>query len=300
MNKNFKFFHNKKKIKVDKNSTTLDLANLPLIDRDDFTNLYSLGTFSSFKQQAIDLNQRGYTRINLDDPGWLNLLDKVNDDIDSVILNNQNYNDSPKDRLQDAWLHYNLESVRSVACHPEILNVLKILFGRDPFPFQTLNFTKGSSQSLHSDASHFHCIPEGYMCGIWVALEDVVEESGPLFYYPCSHRLPYISAKNLNLSVDEINSEKHPQILFEVQWKRYIADSVYKRKQFLAKRGDILIWHANLLHGGSIVRDSSKTRYSQVSHYFFRRCAYTRPFWDCINNISDENKWFIPNDLTHR
>ena len=28
------------------------------------------------------------------------------------------------------------------------------------------------------------------MCGVWVALEDITEDNGPLHYYPGSHRLP--------------------------------------------------------------------------------------------------------------
>ena len=41
---------------------------------------------------------------------------------------------------------------------------------------------------------------------------------------------------------------------------------------------NVLIWHSNLLHGGSSIKDSKATRRSQVTHYFFRNCAYKRPF----------------------
>ena len=60
------------------------------------------------------------------------------------------------------------KEVKEIACHPEILIALKILFGRDPFPFQTLNFPYGSRQHFHSDACHFSSEPKGFMCGIWV------------------------------------------------------------------------------------------------------------------------------------
>ena len=31
------------------------------------------------------------------------------------------------------------------------------------------------------------------MCGVWVALEDVTEGSGPLDYLPGSHKLPVLT-----------------------------------------------------------------------------------------------------------
>jgi ectoine hydroxylase-related dioxygenase (phytanoyl-CoA dioxygenase family) len=35
-----------------------------------------------------------------------------------------------------------------------------------------------------------------------------------------------------------------------------------------AKEGDILIWHANLIHGGSKRNDTQLSRRAMVGHYF--------------------------------
>jgi phytanoyl-CoA hydroxylase len=37
---------------------------------------------------------------------------------------------------------------------------------------------------------------------------------------------------------------------------------------FNAEPGDVLIWHANLVHGGSPHLNKEKTRRSMVMHYF--------------------------------
>ena len=37
----------------------------------------------------------------------------------------------------------------------------------------------------------------------------------------------------------------------------------------LLKKGDFLIWDANLLHGSPMCLDNSRTRLSQVTHYHF-------------------------------
>jgi len=47
-----------------------------------------------------------------------------------------------------------------------------------------------------------------------------------------------------------------------------IAEAGLTVEPYMAKAGDILIWHENLIHGGSVRKDLSVTRKSIVSHYF--------------------------------
>lgn len=48
-------------------------------------------------------------------------------------------------------------------------------------------------------------------------------------------------------------------------------------KTFEARKGQALIWCANLLHGGSPQINGAMTRWSQVTHYFFDDCIYYTP-----------------------
>ena len=163
-----------------------------------------------------------------------------------------------------------------------------------PFPFQTLNFPNGTTQHFHSDAVHFHSLPHGFMCGVWVALEDISAESGPLVYYPGSHRLPYLAARDFGLNQAEVLSESAPQKFFEPYWRKCIAADAYPRCLFEARKGDVLVWHANLLHGGSPVRDKSLSRWSQVTHYYFEGCAYTTPLFQTTDAPDDGPQWRSP------
>jgi ectoine hydroxylase-related dioxygenase (phytanoyl-CoA dioxygenase family) len=90
-------------------------------------------------------------------------------------------------RVQEAWRES--ERAKSLALSPKIMTALEELYGRTPQPFQTLNFNVGSQQLAHSDAFHFNCVPPGYMCGAWVALEDIDMGNGPVMYFPGSHKL---------------------------------------------------------------------------------------------------------------
>ena len=131
------------------------------------------------------------------------------------------------------------------------------------------------------------------MCGVWIALEDIHRDSGCLEYYPSSHiQEPYISAKTIGLKNKDVISQKNPQILFESTWDELIKSKNYKKKLFCPKKGDLLIWHANLLHGGSKIKNQLLTRWSQVSHYYFD-CKCINPFYDTIDRVN--NNLFIRN-----
>jgi len=41
---------------------------------------------------------------------------------------------------------------------------------------------------------------------------------------------------------------------------------------FLGKAGDVLIWHEELVHGGSPIIDMTRTRMSLVTHYWGYSC----------------------------
>ena len=256
----------------------LDLTGQPLIDRSDFQQLLAEGSFGRWSEQAISLHEKGFCLINLSDSTWLDKIDRVVEDLQPLLeddLKLWECGESGPPRLQDGWIDHG--SIRALALEPMVLDLLRHLYGREPFAFQTLNFAVGSEQHFHSDAVHFHSYPHGFMCGVWIALQDVQPESGPLIYFPGSHRLPYLSARSLGLDRDVVMEEQYPQRFFEPSWQQAVNEHAFEKQQFLPKRGDLLIWHANLLHGGEPVQDKSSRRWSQVNHYFFANCLYTTP-----------------------
>jgi hypothetical protein len=182
-------------------------------------------------------------------------------------------------RLQDAWQRH--PAVRQIAAAPKVLEVLRLLYRREPIPFQTLNFATGSQQRTHSDSIHFHSVPERFMCGVWVALEDVHADNGPLHYYPGSHKLPTYDLSILGLQGSTSGSTADMLARHYGRYEDFIAALVAEHglpKQTLhLKKGQALIWSANLLHGGEPIRQPGSTRHSQVTHYYFADCAYYRP-----------------------
>jgi ectoine hydroxylase-related dioxygenase (phytanoyl-CoA dioxygenase family) len=173
-------------------------------------------------------------------------------------------------RIQDAWRIS--ENVRAIARSPKILGLLEDLYGREPLPFQTLNFYVGTQQPAHSDALHFNSMPAGYMCGVWLALEDMDMDNGPLVYYPGSHKLPELMMKDIGAEPLETEYPKYERHIQEL-----IAREGLEPSYGTIKKGQALLWASNLLHGGSPQKDPARTRHSQVTHYFFKDCKYYTP-----------------------
>ncbi len=158
--------------------------------------------------------------------------------------------------------------IKDVTYTPQLINILQFLLGKEVVPFQTLNFVKGSNQRAHSDSIHMTTYPLGFLIAVWIALEDTNENNGPLFYYPGSHQLPYLLNNDFNeMSTDlKLGGKDYPD--YEDVVEEIIQKNHLEKKTFFAKKGDVFIWNANLIHGGSPIKDQSLTRKSMVIHYY--------------------------------
>ncbi len=189
------------------------------------------------------------------------------------------FEEQKTNRIQDAWKE--LDTVKKIATAPRVLEILQMLYRRRPIPFQTLNFSTGSQQRTHSDSIHFNSVPERYLAGVWVALEDVHDGNGPLHYYPGSHKLPFYDLSILGIKGSTSESIEAMLANYYTRYEDFIEEIVqYKKldKTILnIKKGQALIWSANLLHGGEKITLPGSTRYTQVNHFYFENCAYYRP-----------------------
>jgi len=173
-------------------------------------------------------------------------------------------------RIQDAWKF--VKPAHALATNANVLIALGQLFQRRALPFQTLNFPVGTQQKTHSDTIHFNSVPGGFMAGVWVALEDIDEDNGPLQYYPGTHRLPEITMQDIGLEPGY-----HNYVHYEAHIARHAKELGLEPAFGHMPKGHALIWHANLLHGGSRQNNPRRTRHSQVTHYFFEDCQYYTP-----------------------
>jgi hypothetical protein len=225
----------------------------------------SLGAPLLTASQVAQFHERGYLVI---EPG-----------LDTAVLDAAIAGILPRDELKavhhgtrvfNGWK--DCAAIKQIAVAPRVLRMLRQLYGRRPRPFQTLNFPIGTEQRVHSDVIHFNSAPFGFMCGVWVALEDIDRNNGALVYYPGSQKLPVVT-------MDHVAPGPGPEHyhLYEDYIERLVREKQLEPDYAILKKGQALIWSANLLHGGSFHIDKSRTRHSQVTHYFFTGCEYYMP-----------------------
>ena len=169
------------------------LSGVPLVESPFFEEaLAELEWDEPTRAAARHLREHGWAVIDFPDPEIDAVAERIKQSLHSHYDWNhwrtEGWRNNDGLRIQDA--HKFNPDVQRIAANPRVLELLSALYGRRAWPFQTLNFSVGTQQHLHSDSLHFSSVPERFMCGVWVALEDVGPTQGPLVYYSGSHKWP--------------------------------------------------------------------------------------------------------------
>jgi ectoine hydroxylase-related dioxygenase (phytanoyl-CoA dioxygenase family) len=111
------------------------------------------------------------------------------------------------------------------------------------------------------------------MCGVWFALEDVQPDAGPLFYHLGSHKRPVFGMREAGV-VDRPPREGDYETFYVPAFARELET---QPTVALLKKGQALVWTANVAHGGMAIAREGATRRSLVTHYYFENCLYYTP-----------------------
>jgi ectoine hydroxylase-related dioxygenase (phytanoyl-CoA dioxygenase family) len=234
------------------------------------------------KEIATKFNEDGYIVLDLgltDDQieECKAEVDRLNQKEDANIQHSR-YHYSKGKRIFEAWRES--EILKHLALHPKVMDTLRMLYKREPYPFQTITFNYGSNQPLHSDTIHFDSMPHRWLTASWVALEDMTDQNGSLIYVPKSHKLPIFDFYDLKLKCANFDDQFESYAEYEEFIRQLVAVKKLETESLVCKKGQALIWSANLIHGGDIVRDENSTRYSQVTHYYYDECdVYYSPMF---------------------
>lgn len=226
--------------------------------------------FTLEKKQFFD--EEGFYIFNINDD---DLIDQVNADVENLIQTDSvkknskiySYNNAP--RIVESWKFS--ENCRNLSKHPSVFSALAFLYDAQPRPFSTINFIRSTNQPLHSDYVHFGTFPELRLAGTWIALEDINPDSGPLSIVPKSHRLPTFDYQaDLGLQIPKSMGDlKVNYELYESWIVERLANLGLDTYTPPLKKGDCIVWAANLIHGSPNCINNNLSRKSQVTHWDF-------------------------------
>lgn len=238
----------------------------------------------------------GFVIFNIGDD---NLINSVNADVDKLIetgsykTNSAIYSYNKYPRIVESYKFS--ENCKKLALHKSVLSRLNYFYQLGPKAFSTINFLHSTQQPLHSDYVHFGTLPHRMLVGAWVALEDINPDSGPLQIVPKSHKLDLFDYEDVGAEKPKnLNSVKSNYGLYEDYVKRVIKDNKLQAITPSMKKGDCLLWEANMLHGSPTCNNSEITRRAQVTHWTFDNV--TKHFNPSFSNL--RKNFFIERQLT--
>lgn len=124
--------------------------------------------------------------------------------------------------------------------------------------WQNMLFDKSVGTVDHADTWYLDSSPKGLMIAAWIALEDIDPDSGSFFVVPGSHRIP-IAQNDRNVLADHYHYARFI--------KDFISEHGLQRVSPRLRKGDVLFWHPNTIHGSHGQQDASKSRKSVTAHY---------------------------------
>lgn len=187
----------------------------------------------------------------------------------------------------------NANSLR-IALNPRAQEFLRWAFQDDPLLFGSLTFEVGTQQQAHNDSIFFYTEPVHCMAGVWTALEDVPADAGPLFYVPGSHTWESNRSDDVWARFPDLAAQIHAKraagmTIYQMddllatatqRWHEMLHDKIEAsgkpRVPVVIRKGDVVIWHALLVHGGLSRRLRQLSRRSMVVHYVGKNS----PMWD--------------------
>jgi ectoine hydroxylase-related dioxygenase (phytanoyl-CoA dioxygenase family) len=160
--------------------------------------------------------------------------------------------------------HARSRLAREIQFAPRTVRFLSQLFERPPLAFQSLGFQWGTEQPMHQDTAYVVLRSPMEMVGSWVALEDVQVGSGELQYYVGSHRIPeFVWFGRARAKPHELEDDRD-----FLRWVCAQSEALgCPLVPFRPRKGDVLLWHADLVHGGARRERADLTRQSLVTHY---------------------------------
>lgn len=168
--------------------------------------------------------------------------------------------------------YFQVPSLMEICTYSSLHEILKSLIGDDMGVHLNLSGWKSTTRNWHQDGYLNPDSNNDHYLAVWVALNDIHEDSGTFEFVRGSHVLPRITqdATKMMLPEDQRDDPMWPtysESVLTPMFEDILDKGNLKKEKFLAKRGDVLIWHSRLMHRGTIPNNPNLWREAVILHY---------------------------------
>lgn len=222
------------------------------------------------------IDQDGFVPRNLYEKSWsedgvLYLPKILPDSLVDAYCEVRSKLDSPGGwRSPTPYVH--IKEMRDLALHTPVVEAMEDLLGEPVGLHLCLTGWVTTERDWHQDTFlNPEYVGNRYIAA-WFALDDINPDSGPFQFVPGSHRWPVIRRHRV---FQYLTSQEQLDEGWPTHTQKWVAnacmDEIVKRNQevvtYTPSKGDVLLWHSNLVHRGSPANKPGMVRKSLIAHY---------------------------------
>lgn len=169
--------------------------------------------------------------------------------------------------------YMHVQACRDLTAYGPLNEVMEFLIGEPMGVHLNLSGWRSTQRNWHQDGYLNPDTNADHYLAVWMALDDIHPDSGPFEYVPGSHRVfPPIRQEKMFAKMKpgarhDPNWPKYSEEILTPMFEELMDDYGMERKKFIAKKGDVLVWHARLLHRGSPPNIPGTERRSLIAHF---------------------------------
>lgn len=164
-----------------------------------------------------------------------------------------------------------VRELRDIALYERLTFILDRLLGETMALHLNLTGWRSTTRQWHQDQYLNPPCVGNFYAATWVALDDISPDAGPFEFVRGSHRWPAIDQAKMLAAMGEDGTDPdwpwRSETILGPLFDAEIEARGGKVEQFMAQRGDVLIWHPNLCHRGSAPNNPALERRALISHY---------------------------------
>lgn len=170
-----------------------------------------------------------------------------------------------------AQSYLDVPEMLDLCCYPPLLQKIEEVLPTPMAVNLALTSWVSTTRTWHQDDYLNPPYINAWYCAVWMALDDIDPDSGVFEYVPGSHKWPLMRGEKCraHLPPEKLDGAwpRYAEELVTPLFEAKIAADGLPIKKFIARKGDVLIWHGRLAHRGSLPKTPGALRPSLIAHY---------------------------------